>query len=310
MIFYRAVLDFFDSLRPPPNLPEDVDILWPYGSPEVRRVIDAFYRKYYSDRSPRIFLVGINPGRFGSGVTGIGFTDPPRLAADCGIPHSISGGAELSSDFVYRVIAAFGGPEAFFGRFYLTALSPVGYLRDGKNLNYYDVKGLPEKLDSWMAESMEKQIAAGACRRMAFSMGQGAKFPIHVRLQPAPPLLRPHSPPPPPPLDNAVPPKAPRRVHQPLPKHPQTGIISPRPASAPRRAHLFTAFLTPPMRESRSLPRSAPRSPEQALNNRVPPAEPQSAPPSSAPRASCTRWPHDCVPCWGLCSDCGRFHCG
>ena len=176
MIFYRAVLDFFDSLRPPPNLPEDVDILWPYGSPEVRRVIDAFYRKYYSDRSPRIFLVGINPGRFGSGVTGIGFTDPPRLAADCGIPHSISGGAELSSDFVYRVIAAFGGPEAFFGRFYLTALSPVGYLRDGKNLNYYDVKGLPEKLDSWMAESMEKQIAAGACRRMAFSMGQGANF--------------------------------------------------------------------------------------------------------------------------------------
>ena len=176
MIFYRAVLDFFDSLRPPPNLPEDVDILWPYDSPEVRRVIGAFYRKYYSDRTQRIFLVGINPGRFGAGVTGIGFTDPVRLAADCGIPHGISGGGELSSDFVYRVIAAFGGPEAFFGRFYLTALSPVGYLRDGRNLNYYDIKGLSEKLDSWMAESMGKQIAAGACRRTAFSMGQGANF--------------------------------------------------------------------------------------------------------------------------------------
>lgn len=176
MTFCRAVLDFFHQLRPPPNLPGDVDILWPYGSPEVRRVMAAFYEKYCSDENRRVFLVGINPGRFGAGVTGLCFTDPLRLAADCGIPHELSGGRELSSDFVYRVIAAFGGPEAFYSRFYLTALSPVGYLREGKNLNYYDVKGFAEGIDAWMAESMEKQIAAGACRRTAFSMGQGANF--------------------------------------------------------------------------------------------------------------------------------------
>jgi hypothetical protein len=99
-----------------------------------------------------------------------------RLAEDCGIHHDLSGGRELSSDFVYRMIAAYGGVREFCSRFYMTALSPVGYVRDGKNLNYYDVKGLTERLDGWMAGAMERQIAAGTDRRVAFSMGMGENF--------------------------------------------------------------------------------------------------------------------------------------
>ena len=176
MTFGRTVVDFFETLQPPAHLPPGVDILWPYGSREVRRVISAFYAKYFGDENERIFLVGINPGRFGAGVTGLCFTDPVRLNRDCGISHDLSGGRELSSDFVYRMIAAFAGPEVFYRRFYLTALSPVGFLRDGRNLNYYDVNGLPQGLDAWMAESMERQILAGACRKVAFSLGRGANF--------------------------------------------------------------------------------------------------------------------------------------
>ena len=169
-------MDFFNALKPPKGLPDGVEILWPYGNPETRRAMDAFYGKFYGDSGPRIFLVGINPGRFGAGVTGICFTDPVRLAEDCGIHHDLAGGRELSSDFVYRMIAAYGGVREFYSRFYLTALSPVGYVRGGKNLNYYDVKGLTEKLDGWMAGAMERQIAAGADRRAAFSMGMGENF--------------------------------------------------------------------------------------------------------------------------------------
>ncbi|MCK5248855.1 MAG: DUF4918 family protein, partial [Spirochaetaceae bacterium] len=132
--------------------------------------------KFFNDGEKRIFLIGINPGRLGAGVTGICLTDPKRLAGDCGIPHELQGGREISSDFVYRMISAFGGPEAFYRRFYITALSPVGYIRDGKNLNYYDVKGMPEQLDSWMADAMALQLEAGADRRVAFSMGKGANF--------------------------------------------------------------------------------------------------------------------------------------
>ena len=176
MTFSRTVLDFFDKLTPPPGLPDGVETLWPYSRPEVRRVMERFYERFFGDDEERIFLIGINPGRFGAGVTGLCFTDPVRLAEDCGIGHSLKGGRELSSDFVYRMIAAWGGVESFYRRFYLTALSPVGFVRDGRNLNYYDVKGLPENLDGWMAESMAAQIAAGCSRRVAFSMGQGENF--------------------------------------------------------------------------------------------------------------------------------------
>lgn len=174
--FSTGIIDFFSNLQPPGELPEGVDILWPYGTEEVRRVMKAFYSKYYSDTEKRIFLIGINPGRFGAGVTGVCFTDPPRLASDCGISHKLKGGTELSSDFVYRMISAFGGPKQFYRDFYITALSPVGYVRDGKNLNYYDIKGMPEQLDNWMRDAMAAQVAAGCDRSVAFSMGQGANF--------------------------------------------------------------------------------------------------------------------------------------
>jgi len=176
MSFGRTILEFFDGLTPPEGLPEDVDILWPYDRPEVKASMAAFYEGFFDDDRPRIFLLGINPGRFGAGVTGICFTDPIRLAEDCAVAHELAGGRELSSDFVYRMIAAFGGPRDFYRRFYLSALSPVGFLRDGRNLNYYDVKGLPELLDEWMAGAMAAQAAAGCDRRVAFSMGQGANF--------------------------------------------------------------------------------------------------------------------------------------
>lgn len=176
MSFGAYILNFFETLTPPENIPDDVEILWPYGNPEVKRVMQHFYSSFFNDTGKRIFLIGINPGRFGAGVTGICFTDPIRLAGDCSIDHSIIGGRELSSDFVYRMISAFGGVSAFYQRFYITALSPVGFIRNGKNLNYYDVKGLPTQLDKWMAAVMEKQIAAGANRSVAFCMGQGTNF--------------------------------------------------------------------------------------------------------------------------------------
>lgn len=174
--FSHGIISFFSTLSVPESLPDGVDVLWPFDKPEVKRVMARFYTRFFDDSGERVFLVGINPGRFGAGVTGICFTDPQRLAGDCGISHSLPGGRELSSDFVYRLISSFGGPELFYRRFYITALSPVGYVRDGRNLNYYDVKGLPEKLDSWMADAMAVQMKAGCDRSVAFSMGQGANF--------------------------------------------------------------------------------------------------------------------------------------
>ena len=59
-------------------------------------------------------ILGINPGRHGSGVTGIAFTDTKRLNNDCGISFDEYVTHETSSVFVYEMIKAFGGPEKFY----------------------------------------------------------------------------------------------------------------------------------------------------------------------------------------------------
>ncbi len=182
MSFGENIIEFFDLLQAPPLALKDVEILWPYSRPEVRRVMHRFYKKFLDGDGRRIFLIGINPGRFGAGVTGICFTDPIRLGADCGIAHSIAGRSELSSDFVYRMISAFGGPRLFFKHYYMTALSPVGFTQSGKNINYYELKGDLAALDEWMVAAMKDQISAGGDRRVAFSMGQGANFKYLQRM--------------------------------------------------------------------------------------------------------------------------------
>ena len=83
-----------------PDLPPGIELMNPYRNEEVRRIVTRFYECFYADTNPRIPLVGINPGRFGAGITGITFTDPIRLATVCGISNTFSKRQELSSVFI------------------------------------------------------------------------------------------------------------------------------------------------------------------------------------------------------------------
>lgn len=40
---------------------------------EIFSVSSSFYRKFYTDNTPRHLILGINPGGFGAGVTAIPF---------------------------------------------------------------------------------------------------------------------------------------------------------------------------------------------------------------------------------------------
>ena len=66
--------------------------------------LTAFYQKYYTDSQPRNFMFGINPGRFGAGITGVPFTDPVRLETECGIQNDFPKKQELSAQFVWMFI--------------------------------------------------------------------------------------------------------------------------------------------------------------------------------------------------------------
>ena len=146
----------------------------PYGDPAVQRYMRAFLDKYFSDYHERTIVMGINPGRFGAGVTGITFTDPVAMADFLGIPNALPRRRELSSVFIYDMIHRFGGPDQFFSKFFLTAISPLGYTRDGLNLNYYDEPALVRAVTPFIVSTLEQQIALGCRRDVAYVLGFGA----------------------------------------------------------------------------------------------------------------------------------------
>jgi hypothetical protein len=176
MTFAQGYFNFIDQLDFPASLPGEVEILNPFRVPNAYRLSSAFYQKFYSDENPRLFLIGINPGRFGAGVTGVPFTDPIRLEEQCGISNQLDKKQELSSVFVYEVISAYGGTESFYKDVFFTSVSPLGFVRNNVNINYYDIPELRDFLEPYMVKSLRQQIELGAIRKIAYSMGKGQNF--------------------------------------------------------------------------------------------------------------------------------------
>lgn len=169
--FADNAISFFLQLSPPPKLPEGVEALFPFKEPMVQELIQTFFHRYFSDAGQRIMLIGINPGRFGAGITGINFTAPRQLAIDCGISHYLGNSSELSAEFMYAMIHAFGGPSAFYQQFYLAAASPVGFTSAGKNLNYYDDPKLAKLIRPYIIDCLGQQLDLGFHRKVAICIG-------------------------------------------------------------------------------------------------------------------------------------------
>lgn len=173
--FGARIYRFYRRLRPP-HTPRDVSVMNPYGDPRVAVNVRAFLGTYFNDNRPRVLVFGINPGRFGAGITGITFTDPVALAQFCGIPNTLGTRRELSSVFIYDFIARYGGVRRFYQAFFLTAASPLGFLRRSLNLNYYDLPQLARAVTPFIVRSIEQHIAAGGRRDRAIIIGKGANL--------------------------------------------------------------------------------------------------------------------------------------
>lgn len=154
----------------------------PYADPRVRRYVRAFLDKYFADNRERVLVFGINPGRFGAGITGITFTDPVALAEYCGIQNHLPRVRELSSVFIYQFIEKYGGVRKFYRRFFLTAVSPLGFTRDGINLNYYDDRRLAAAVSPFIISAIRRQIALGGRTDHAIVLGKGTNFQFVQRL--------------------------------------------------------------------------------------------------------------------------------
>ena len=177
-----SILQFYEQLNPTFTLGKDIEIMNPFQNEDSWKMVHSFYMKFYSDVHPRIFIFGINPGRFGGGVTGIPFTDPIRLENVCGIKNDFRKLPELSSVFVYEIIREYGGPEKFYHDFFISALSPLGFTKNGINLNYYDDKLLLKNSEDFIVECIQEQQRQISGSMVSFCLGEGTNFKIFKKL--------------------------------------------------------------------------------------------------------------------------------
>ena len=176
--FAEKVIEFNQNLNFTGKLPKGFQVLNPFiENPETQVVMRQFYEKFYSDNKKRKFIIGINPSRYGAGVTGVPFTDTKRLENICGIKMHSAYTHEVSSVFLYDMITEYGGAQDFYFNFYINSPFPLAIVRHSKgdkwlNANYYDDKELFGCVKNFMIESLKKHIELGLETSEVYILGK------------------------------------------------------------------------------------------------------------------------------------------
>lgn len=171
------IIEFNKNLNYSGKLPDDFQVLNPYlDNQETMEVMQKFYHKYYDDSNQRKFIVGINPSRHGAGVTGVPFTDTKHLESVCGIKMKSAYTHEISSVFMYDMIADYGGADEFYKDIYINSPFPLAIVRKSKgswiNANYYDDKELFNDVKDFMIDSLKKHISLNLDTSEVFILGK------------------------------------------------------------------------------------------------------------------------------------------
>ncbi|MFL5809911.1 MAG: uracil-DNA glycosylase family protein [Flavisolibacter sp.] len=178
----EQLISFYNNLNPPQDLPGNINWLFPQKDPAVMKVVSQFLHKYYHDNKPRKLMLGINPGRFGAGVTGVNFTAPKQLETYCSIEHHFKKQTELSAEFIYEMIEGYGGVSKFYDDFFIGSVCPLGFVQNGKNLNYYDDKLLLAAVEPFIIRNLQTLINMNIDGRICFSIGGEKNYKYLVSL--------------------------------------------------------------------------------------------------------------------------------
>lgn len=180
MSFGQNVIRFHEQLSYSGSaLPEGIGVINPFAeSAAAIEHLRMFAKKYLDDQNKRRIILGINPSRFGAGVTGIPFTDTKRLVSECKIPYNGKPTHEISSVFIYEMINAFGGVNDFYSRFYINSPFPLAITKtssQGKelNYNYYDSAALTKAVYPFIVKSMRQLVDLGIATDTCFCLGTG-----------------------------------------------------------------------------------------------------------------------------------------
>jgi len=157
-------------------LPKGIEVLFPQKDKQVIEIAARFFNKYFNDDHPRRLLLGINPGRYGAGITGVNFTAPKQLKEHCKIDHHFKISSELSAEFIYEMICAYGGVKKFYREWFIGSVCPLGFTKKGKNINYYDDKKLLHAVTPFIIDCINKQMDLGFNTERCLCIGGEKNF--------------------------------------------------------------------------------------------------------------------------------------
>ena len=147
--FYNSILNFNNYLSNISlDLPENYNIVNPFNGEnkdKIKEITNVFYKKYYNDNNKRYLILGSSPARRGTALTGIPFEDASHLYELTKISIDDFYIKKSNSDFLYEVMAKYGGVDKFYKDFYLSFICPLGIEKVNNkgnyiNCNYYENK--------------------------------------------------------------------------------------------------------------------------------------------------------------------------
>ena len=127
-MYSEKLIKYYLQLKPPEDLPNGIEVLFPQKDKQVQELVKSFFLKYFNDDRPRNLMLGINPGRYGAGITGVNFTAPRQLKECCGIDHHLNLSSELSAEFIYDMIGEYGGVKKFYNDWFIGSVCPLGFV--------------------------------------------------------------------------------------------------------------------------------------------------------------------------------------
>ena len=186
----EKILDYCEKLS---NLKldsfENYIIINPYSSnkEQIKLITTKFYNKYYNDNKNRRLILGSNPARRATAVTGIPFEDAIHIQQTTGIFIDNFYVNKSSSNFLYDVIDKYGGCEKFYSDFYMNFVFPLGIAKinskgSESNCNYYEIKQFEKKLEQYIIDFIKEILKLDIDTSICYCIGSGKNYEYLLKI--------------------------------------------------------------------------------------------------------------------------------
>ena len=175
----KTEFDSFDNYR----------IINPYKEnyEQINQITTKFYNRFYSDNKKRRLILGSNPARRASAITGVPYEDAAHLQKETGIFIDNFYINKSSSNFLYDVIEKYGGCQKFYSDFYMNFVFPLGIAKISSkgtesNANYYEIKNYEKIFNDYIINSIKEILKFNIDTSVCYSIGSGQNYEYLLKI--------------------------------------------------------------------------------------------------------------------------------